>query len=193
MNKTLLVILFLQIFSVTMGEYYFSYAYRDGSYSPSYPKKGNSFRVQAYGYPFVKYNAVSGNSYTGDWVLTSKGNYTGSLYDYPGYGNLAKTVSDLANQYKLSTNQMPVWELLNGDTHIAYGFIMYLDNTMAEFYSDNGNYFAPTILSTTSLSGTYTKRISNDPITTYKANPCDRLLGELRKKISTLTALVNKK
>lgn len=101
----------------------FKYA-ADCQRSPAYPRKGDSFTASGFSNPLTGYQSF-GSTMSGDWGLTSKGKYSGDLNDYPGHYNsaLSGIVSSLAITYDVDVSDIDVFELTDGDKHIAYGVL----------------------------------------------------------------------
>lgn len=174
MKKILLLILFLQIFSVKtkkrreLRQFSFRYAFDCSYLSQYFPRKGQSFTAGNIGFPRIKY-AVPGNTNVGNWRLIPKSYFTGNLNDYPGYKNLQDSLNDIAVSYGVPKGNLIIYELKDGDKHIAYGVVIYYEDNLIMFYGDTSTHWRCYFLTNqSSLPASFTKTTTEDIITGIK-------------------------
>lgn len=154
--------------------YSFTHAY-DCQRSKPYPKKNETFTIDQFERPLKEYNTNGGTrtENQGNWTLTSKGLYTGNPDDYSGhYDAFGGVISNIANGYFGSStraNEVEIFELKNGTTHIAYGALcakgdvtLFIGDTWP---TDSGG--AGYVLSNGSLSGTLNVSVQQDATTGF--------------------------
>lgn len=213
MKKVLLFILLLQIFSVKIEkiqktetldkEFTFNYAYDTPGLTPLFPRKGGSFTFNAGKNPLIDYEKF-GTTPKGNWRLIPKGTYTGNKKDYPGCFVIDKVVSETAKAYGLKENTLKIYELKDGEKHIAYGVILLLESDFTLFCGDTwtvGGYYLCNVPS----SGSVTKKVYEDVISGFKlaenqpsksaepSHECDARVDELEKQLNILINLAKKK
>ena len=142
----------------------FSYA-ADCRRQPEYPKKGNSFEASCFQNPLYGYQ-TSGSTMSGDWKLVSKGLYTGNSVDYKGNYGIDSVMSDASYEYGVAKTAIEVYELKDGDKHIAYGVLCGIFDGSALYIGDTwsggGGYALSNKDLTTieSISGTVTQDVT---------------------------------
>ena len=146
--------------TTTTADYSFSNCY-DCQRSPSYPKKGQNCAASSFTNPLIGYQQ-RGSTTAGNWTLT----YIGLFKDNTSASShIAEVASSVQSSYNLSSSDnVPIYELKDGDTHIAYGTLCGLseNNSKALFIGDNWFGGAGYVLSTEALSGSYTFSITTD-------------------------------
>ena len=140
--------------------YSFSYAY-DCQRSPSYPSKGVTCELSNFAYPLIGWR-VFGNTNAGSWTLTYIGVYKDKSSVSAQLENIAGSVR---LNYNLDTeDNIPIYELKDGNTHIAYGVLCAIaeNNEEALFIGDTWQNGGGYVLSNVELSGSKTITITKD-------------------------------
>lgn len=136
-----------------------AYAY-DCFRDPTYPKKGDTIILSNFNTPLN--NNGSHNSTTeGNWKLVKTGGYDPSYESGEEY-SLSLLLSSIAYEYGVSSSDIDVYELLDGNTHICYGVLCATLEKGYFFigtsYSGGGGYF----LSNEQCSGTIEEEVTGD-------------------------------
>ena len=141
-------------------DYSFTNCY-DCQRSPAWPKKGDSCTASGFTYPLVSYR-VSGTTSSGNWTLSYIGLYKDITVNSDRISEVANSVS---SAYGLTSwDNVPIYELKDGNTHIAYGSLCALaeNNGKALFIGDTWNNGAGYVLSNQALSASYNFNITTD-------------------------------
>ena len=140
--------------------YSFSYAY-DCQRSPSFPSKGETCTASGFTYPLISWREP-GNTNSGSWTLTYIGDYKDNSSVSAQMSLIAPKVQ---SSYNLATtDNIPVYQLKDGNTHIAYGVLCAIseNNEEALFIGDTWPNGAGYVLSNVELSGSKAFTITKD-------------------------------
>lgn len=109
--------------TVAVDQVTFGYAY-DVQRTPAYPMKGESVHLSGLKGP-VKSDGKHGSS-EGSWTLTKAGTYGYMVSSRYATDNLKGIVTGISESYnpKLDKDTIAVYELKNGNNHVAYGVII---------------------------------------------------------------------
>ena len=110
--------------TVAVDQVTFGYAY-DVQRNPAYPMKGDSVHLSSLKGPVISNNEKHGSS-EGSWTLTKAGTYGYMVSSGYATDNLKGIVTGISGNYtpKLDKDTIAVYELKNGNNHVAYGVIV---------------------------------------------------------------------
>ena len=110
--------------TVAVDRVTFGYAY-DVQRDIPYPTKGTTVHLSGLEGPVVKSDRTHGSS-EGSWTLTKAGTYGYMVSSGYATDNLKGIVTIISGKYtpKLNEDQIAVYELKNGNNHVAYGVIV---------------------------------------------------------------------
>ena len=137
--------------------YSFGYCYDCGR-TPSYPREGWDCRLDAFMDPLVGWRE-RGTTPVGNWTLNYIDLYKNcsNLSTDPDHNELYNIVRSIVNSYGLESNDVvPIYELKDGNKHIAYGVIIASvnDGNQYLFFGDTWSYGAGYVVSVTELDTT---------------------------------------
>ncbi|SDY28832.1 hypothetical protein SAMN02910264_01869 [Ruminococcaceae bacterium YAD3003] len=141
--------------------YTFNYAYDCQRY-PAYPSKGGTLHASGFTTPLDSSGSHAEPIY-GNWKLVYLGLYS-EVKNSISSSEIGSVVSDAANAYGMSSNDIPVYELKRDNTHYAYGVLVTLaDNkNIAAFIGDTWGGGAGYVLSKYELNGSYDFNVNKD-------------------------------
>ena len=133
---------------------YFTHAY-DVQRDPAFPTKNETIKLWGLSNPYLA-GENQGNPNTGNWKLIKAGTYS-YMKSIANSDNLDSIVADVVSKYtSLNSDAVVIYELKDGDRHIAYGVVVAYDtaNGNAVFLGDSLSGGAGYLLATGERSGT---------------------------------------
>lgn len=150
----------LTVRAATATTYSFGYAY-DAQRSPAYPTTGDICVSQGFSGP-LDANGSHMSETAGEWTLTFKGAYKDNK---DVSTKIAGVISSVKRSYNLSSeDEIPIYELKEGTTHVAYGVLCAItsDEKAALFIGDTWNGGAGYVLSATALQDSFEFTVNLD-------------------------------
>ncbi len=102
------------------ADYQFDYAY-DCQRSPAYPNKNGEVELWSFHEPYTEKEGSGTSASAGDWTLTYLCTWAEFDSNLADYDEVSSAAASVASKYEIEKDDVKIYELKNGGTHVAYG------------------------------------------------------------------------
>lgn len=102
------------------ADYQFDYAY-DCQRSPAYPNKNGEVTLWGFSNPYTEKEGSGTGVSEGDWTLTYLCTWAEFDSNLADYDEVSSAAASVASKYEIEKDDVKIYELKNGGTHVAYG------------------------------------------------------------------------